>query len=76
MVLKNQILKSRNYYNFLDVPGMDYLMCKTVLNPLTPMRDQDMIFPYHVNTISSQQVIRMKKNINKRIISWSNTKFS
>ena len=37
MVLNNQILKNRNCYNFLDVPGMDYLMCKAVLNPLTPM---------------------------------------
>ena len=76
MVLNNQILKNRNCYNFLDVPGMDYHMCKAVLNPLTPISDQDMIFPHHVKTISSQQVIRMKKNINKRIISWSNTKFS
>ena len=46
------------------------------LNPLTPMSDQDRISPYNINTISSRQVMRIKKNINKGIISWSNTKFS
>ena len=51
MVLNNQILKNRNCYNFLDVPGMDYHMCKAVLNPLTPISDQDMIFPHHQNNI-------------------------
>ena len=33
-------------------------------NPLTPMSDQDRIFPYNINTVSSRQVMRMKKNIN------------
>ena len=46
------------------------------LNPITPMSDQDRISPYNINTISSRQVMRIKKNINKGIISWSNTKFS
>ena len=46
------------------------------LNPLIPMSDQDRISPYNINTISSRQVMRIKKNINKGIISWSNTKFS
>ena len=32
--------------------------------PLTPMSDQDRISPYSVNTISSRQVMRIKKNIN------------
>ena len=45
------------------------------LNPLIPMSDQDRISPYNINTISSRQVTRIKKNNNK-IISWSNTKFS
>ena len=40
------------------------------------MSDQDRISPYNINTISSRQVMRMKKNINWGIISWSNTKFS
>ena len=30
-------------------------------NPLTPMCDQDRIFPYNINTVSSSQVMRMKK---------------
>ena len=34
------------------------------LNPLTPMSDQDIISPYNIDTISSKQVIRIKKNIN------------
>ena len=40
------------------------------------MSDQDKISPYHIKTISSRQVMRIKKNINKGIICWSNTKFS
>ena len=33
-------------------------------NPLTPTSDQDRISPYNINTTSSRQVIRIKKNIN------------
>ena len=33
-------------------------------NPSTPMSDQDRISPYNINTISSRQVMRIKKNIN------------
>ena len=40
------------------------------------MSDQDRISPYSVITISSRQVMRMKKNMNKGIISWSTNKFS
>ena len=40
------------------------------------MSDQDRISPYNVITISSRQVMRIKKNIDKGIISWSKTKFS
>ena len=40
------------------------------------MSDQDRISPYNINTISSRQVMRIKKNINEGIISWTNTKFS
>ena len=35
-----------------------------LLNPLTPMSDQDRISPYIINTISSKQVMRKKKNVN------------
>ena len=45
-------------------------------NLLTPMTDQDRISHYNINTISTTWVMRMKKNINLGIISWSNTKFS
>ena len=46
------------------------------VNPLTPMRDQDRISPYNINTISTRLVMRMKNNINLEIISSSNTKLS
>ena len=45
------------------------------LNPSTPMSDQDRISPHNINTISTKQVIRIKKNINLGI-SWPNGKFS
>ena len=32
-------------------------------NPFTPSSDQDRISPYNINTISSRQVMRIKKNI-------------
>ena len=40
------------------------------------MCDQDRISPHKINTISSRQVMRIKKYINQAIISWPNTKFS
>ena len=45
-------------------------------NPLTPISDQYKISPYNINEISNRRVMRMKKNINQGIVSWSNTKFS
>ena len=39
------------------------------------MGDQNRISPYNVNTMFRRQVMRIKKNINLEIISWSNTKF-
>ena len=46
-----------------------------LINPLTPMRDQDRISSYNINTISSTEVMRIKKNINQGIISRSNNKY-
>ena len=40
----------------------------SIFNLLTPMSDQDRISPYNIKTISSIQVIRMKKNISLEII--------
>ena len=37
-------------------------------NPLTPMSDQDRISPYNINTISSRQVTRIKRNINWQLL--------
>ena len=46
-----------------------------LINPLTPLSDQDRISPHDINTISTRSVMRIKKNINSRIIGWSKTKF-
>ena len=35
-----------------------------LVNPITPVSDQDTISPYNINTISSWQATRIKKNIN------------
>ena len=35
--------------------------CSWLLNPLTLMSDQDRISPYSINTISTRQVMRIKK---------------
>ena len=40
-----------------------------VVNPFTPMSDQDRISPYNINTISTRLVMRIKKNITLGIIS-------
>ena len=39
-----------------------------VLIPLIPVSDQDRFSSYYINTISSRQVMRIKKNINCEII--------
>ena len=39
------------------------------LYPLTPISDRDRISPYNITTISSRQVMRIKKTINKGVIS-------
>ena len=36
---------------------------KMTVNPLTPISDQERISPYYIKTISSRQVMRIKKNI-------------
>ena len=41
---------------------------KQVPYPYTPMSDKDKISPYSINTISSRQVIRIKKNIIKGLL--------
>ena len=38
------------------------------LNPLTPISDQNRISLYNINTISTRQVMRIKKNINLEIV--------
>ena len=44
------------------VLGMQHQL--TPLNFLTAIRDQDRISPYNINTISSRQVMRIKRIIN------------
>ena len=42
---------------------------KILFNPLPPMSDQERISPYIINTTSSIEVMRVKKNINSGVIS-------
>ena len=46
------------------------------LNTLIPMSERDRISLYNINTISTRQVMRIKKNINLGIIHRSNAEFS
>ena len=39
------------------------------LDNLIPMSDQDRISPHNINTVSTKQVMRVKKNINLGILS-------
>ena len=39
------------------------LRTQFLMNPLTPLSDQDRIFSYNMNTLSSRQAMRIKKNI-------------
>ena len=67
------------YATFLFLPQFDVIFDlslnrRTAIwnlfdNPLTPMSDQNRISPYDINTISTRQVMRIKKNINLGIIS-------
>ena len=59
------------FYN----PEADWWVGELV-NSLTPMSDQGGISPYNINTISTRQVMKIKKTINLGIIGWSNIKFS
>ena len=40
-----------------------FLLVTVQVNPLTPMRDQDRISPYNINTMSIRQVLRTQKNV-------------
>ena len=47
----------------IDGDGLQVTLRGQRVTPLTPMSDQDRISPYNINTISSREVMRMKKNI-------------
>ena len=49
---------------------------KSLLGPFTPCIDQAIISPHNTNTISRGQMMRIKKNIDWKFFSWSNTNFS
>ena len=48
------------------IPSKSLCCCCGVVffNPLTPICDQDRISPYNISTISSRQVMGIKRNIN------------
>ena len=54
--------------NFCHIP---FDFCSNTLyevNPVSPTSDLDRISPYSFSTVSSRQVMRIKKNINQGII--------
>ena len=55
---------SKCYFPWDDPLLMLYEKSTGQVNPLTPMSDQDRIFPYSINTTSSTQVKRKKENMN------------
>ena len=64
------------HLGFYDWPAWKRITPTLDFYPLAPMSDQDIISPYHVNTVSTIQMMRIQRNINFGIFSWSNTKFS
>ena len=88
-VLANKITHQKRNKNFNslksveddsdDLPaGEKYFMSTSVIfiNPLTPRSDQCVKSPHNFNTLSSRQVIRIKKIINWGILFGYKTKFS
>ena len=70
------VILSSVWYTILKMYWVNLQMKENCFNPVTPMSDRDGISSYNVNTISSRQVMRIKKNIIEGIINWSNTRFS
>ena len=68
---QDQFIGWHIWNNERQIQRMRELSTKLVSNltPLSPTSDQDRISPYTVSTISSGQVMRIKKNINQGIIS-------
>ena len=79
-VLANDQPKTNLWWVLLSLSNIKYRFNNKdkilYINLFTPTSDQDRISPYNIGTISSRQVMRIEKNINYGIISWSNTKFS
>ena len=61
--------KSPNEQSRIEIESELSISCFFDINPLTPMSDQDRISPYNINTISSRQLMRITKNVDKGIIS-------
>ena len=60
-------LKSRMRISSQGVNNI-LLLKDILLNPLNPMSDQNRISPNNIHIMSSRQVMRIKRNINKGII--------
>ena len=69
MNLLNALLPA-SYFASLGAKGLVMIdkqvlkNCHHFVNPITPMSDQDRICPHNIHTISSRQVMRIKRNIN------------
>ena len=55
------IIDLRRHQNVVRTKRWHIWHNQVLRNPLTPMSDQDRISPYNIHTISSKQVMRIKK---------------
>ena len=69
VLLRNWMGTNRSHKPTCKVHSKFFVISFIPINPLTPISDQDRISPYSINTISSRQVVRIKKYINLGIIS-------
>ena len=61
------LANASSFKRFLTVFLWSEQLCM-LLDNLIPMSDQDRISPHNINTVSTEQVMRVKKNINLGIL--------
>ena len=52
----------------MTLSSIELIFDFSVINPLTPLNDQERISPYNISTISSRQEMRIKSSINRGLL--------
>ena len=52
----------------MTLSSIELIFDFSVMNLLTPLNDQERIYPYNISAISSRQVMRIKSSINKGLL--------